>query len=172
MLRVVLLAAVLAFLGLSAKLFIWPVQNSPKRADAVVVLSGDKPRLTKALELMRRGVAPMLVISVGLAPKWPEANRLCRQGSPRFRVVCFRPDPYSTRGEARRVARMARTRAWKTVVIVTSTYHITRARLIFNRCLDGRVQAVGADYPLQELPQHVLWEWAKLAAAETVERGC
>jgi uncharacterized SAM-binding protein YcdF (DUF218 family) len=172
MVRFLLLAAVLAVLGLTAKLFVWPVENSPARADAVVVLAGSKPRLTKGLELMRRRVAPTLVISDGLAPKWPEANRLCRNDSARFRVVCFRPNPYSTRGEAQRVGRMARNRRWRTVILVTSTYHVTRARLLFKRCLDGRVRAVSAGYSLTELPQNVFWEWVKLAAAETVERGC
>jgi uncharacterized SAM-binding protein YcdF (DUF218 family) len=173
MVRVVLLVVVLAFLGLSAKLFIWPEQDSPGRADAVVVLAGSKARLTKALGLMRRRVAPLLMISDGLAPDWPEANRLCRRGSARFRVVCFRPNPYSTRGEAERIARMAANRGWRAVIVVTSTFHVTRARLLFERCLDRpRVRVVGADYPLARLPQFVLSEWVKMAYAETLKRGC
>jgi uncharacterized SAM-binding protein YcdF (DUF218 family) len=171
--RVVLLAAVLVFLGLSAKLFVWPEQDSAGRADAVVVLAGSKARLTKALGLMRRRVAPLLVISDGLAPDWPAANRLCRRGSARFQVICFRPDPYSTRGEAERIARMAKNRGWRSVAVVTSTFHVTRARLLFERCLAGaRVKVVGADYPLARLPQFVLSEWVKLAYAETLKRGC
>jgi uncharacterized SAM-binding protein YcdF (DUF218 family) len=172
MVRVILLAAALAIGGLSAKLFIWPVENSPTRADAVVVLAGSKARLTKALELMGRRVAPTLVISDGLDPDWPKANRLCRRGAQRFRVVCFRPDPYNTRGEARAIDRMARRRGWRTVAVVTSTFHITRARMIFKRCLEARVEFVGADYPLVRLPQYVAAEWVKLAYAETLKRGC
>jgi uncharacterized SAM-binding protein YcdF (DUF218 family) len=171
-LRVVLLALVLAFLGLSARLFVWPKQDSPRPADAIVVLSGSKARLTKALELMRRRLAPVLVISDGLAPDWPRANRLCRKGSTRFRVVCFRPDPYSTRGEAEHVDRLARARHWRRVLVVTSTYHVTRARMIFKRCLDVPVELVGAEYPLLRLPQFVVSEWVKLAYAETLKRGC
>jgi uncharacterized SAM-binding protein YcdF (DUF218 family) len=30
------------------------------------------------------------------------------------------------------------------VVVVTSTYHVSRARLIFDRCLDGRLYLVAA----------------------------
>lgn len=172
MVRVILLAATLATVGLSAKLFIWPVEDSPSRADAVVVLAGSKARLPKALELMRRRVAPTLVISDGLHPDWPAANRLCRKGSQRFQVVCFLPDPYSTRGEAQGIDRMARRRDWHSVVVVTSTYHITRARMIFKRCLDARVQFVGADYPIARLPQFVGAEWVKLVYAKTLKRAC
>jgi uncharacterized SAM-binding protein YcdF (DUF218 family) len=172
MVRVILLAALFAVVGLSAKLFVWPVQDSPKRADAVVVLAGSKARLPKGLELMRRRVASTLVISDGLDPDWPEANRLCRRGSQRFRVVCFKPVPYNTRGEARAIDRMARRRGWLRIVVATSTFHITRARMIFNRCLDARVQFVGADYPLVRLPQFVATEWVKLVYAKTLKRGC
>jgi uncharacterized SAM-binding protein YcdF (DUF218 family) len=172
LIRVVLLAAFLAFIGLSAKLFIWPVEDSPRRADAVVVLSGSKARLPKALALMRRRVAPTLVISDGLDPEWPAANRLCRRGSMRFRVVCFKPDPYSTLGEAEHIGRMVRARGWGSVVVTTSTFHVTRARLIVKRCTEARIQVVGADYSLVRLPQHVANEWLKLAYAHTLERGC
>ena len=172
MVRVILLAAVLAIVGLSAKLFVWPVEDSPTRADAVVVLAGSKARLTKALELMRRRIAPTLVISDGLDPDWPAASRLCRRGSQRFQVVCFRPDPYNTRGEARAVDRMARTRGWQRIVVTTSTFHITRARMIFRRCLNARVQFVAADYPILRLPQFVAAEWVKLVYAKTLKRGC
>ena len=172
MVRVILLAAALAIGGLSGKLFIWPVEDSPERADAVVVLAGSKARLPKALELMRRRVAPTLVISDGLDPDWPAANRLCRRGSQQFQVVCFRPDPYNTRGEARAVDRMARARGWQRIVVTTSTFHITRARMIFKRCLDARVQFVAADYPILRLPQFVATEWVKLVYAKTLKRGC
>lgn len=172
MLRVLLLAAVLAFLGLSAKLFVWPEEHPVGRSDAVVVLAGSKKRLAKGLELMRRRLAPILVISDGLAPDWPTANRLCRFGSKSFEVICFRPDPYSTRGEAERVARMAENRGWQTVTVVTSTFHLTRARMLFKRCLDVRTEFSAADYPLARLPQFVLSEWVKLAYSETLKRGC
>src|SRR5207253_8652412 len=125
------LVLVAAWVAVVVRFVLRPVQDEPRHADAVVVLAGDHLRLGKALELMTRRVAPTLVISDGLAPGWRQANRLCRGGGGgRFHVVCFRPDPYSTRGEARAVARMAAARGWRSVVVVTSTYHVTRARLL------------------------------------------
>lgn len=171
MLRVVLLAAVLVFLGLSAKLFVWPEEEPPRRSDAIVVLARAKPRLAKGIELIQQGIAPVLVISDGLAPGYVRANRLCRKGAPGFRVVCFRPDPHSTRGEAQRIGRMVRNRKWRAITVVTSTFHLTRTRLLFKRCVDARIDAVGASYPLRRLPQSVVTEWVKLAYAE-LRRGC
>jgi len=163
---------VVAWAAVAARFVLWPVQDSPRHADAVVVLAGDHLRLGKALELMARRVAPTLVISDGVAPGWRVANRLCRRGGGRFRVVCFRPDPYSTRGEARAVARMAAARGWGSVVVVTSTYHVTRARLLFDRCVDARVRVTGATYQRSLIPLEVFLEPAKLAYALVVARRC
>jgi DUF218 domain len=176
--RLVLVPLVLlvaAWAAVVARFVLWPVQDSPRRADAVVVLAGDHLRLGKALELMTRRVAPTLVISDGLAPGWREANRLCRGGAGAaggYRVLCFRPDPYSTRGEARAVARMAAARGWRSVLVVTSTYHVTRARLLFDRCVAARVWVTGATYQRNLIPLEVFLEPAKLAYALVVARGC
>ena len=166
---VVLLVA--AWAAVVARFVLWPAQDEPRPADAVVVLAGDHLRLGKALELMTRRVAATLVISDGLAPGWRQANRLCRGGA-RFRVVCFRPEPYSTRGEARTVARMAAARGWRSVVVVTSTYHVTRARLLFDRCVDARVSVTGSTYQRSLIPLEVFLEPAKLAHALMVARRC
>ena len=171
--RLVILALVLAFLAFSARLFLFPDEDSPRSADAVVVLAGGKkPRLGKALELMRENVAPVLVISDGRDPTWPEANRLCRSGGTGFRVLCFRPDPYNTRGEAEAVGRLARRRSWSSVVVVTSTFHVTRARMLFDRCVDADVEMVAAPYAKRRTPKYVLSEWVKLTYAVTLGRDC
>jgi uncharacterized SAM-binding protein YcdF (DUF218 family) len=160
-----------AWVGVVVRFVLLPVEENPRHADAVVVLSGDHLRLGEALELMTRHVAPTLVISDGQAPGWREGNRLCRSGAP-FRVLCFRPDPYSTRGEAREIARLASRRRWRSVLVVTSTYHVTRARLLFRRCVDGRVSVTGTVYQRSLLPLVVFLEPAKLAYALVVARGC
>jgi uncharacterized SAM-binding protein YcdF (DUF218 family) len=168
---VLLVLLVAAWAAVVARFVLWPVQDSPRRADAVVVLAGDHLRLGKALELMARRVAPTLVISDGLAPGWRRANRLCRGGA-RFRVLCFRPRPYSTRGEARAVARMAAARGWRSVLVVTSTYHVTRARLLSDRCVGARVSVTGSTYRRSLIPLEVFLEPAKLGYALALARAC
>jgi len=106
----------------------------------------------------------VLAISDGRDPQWPAANRLC--GRPRVR--CFRPDPYSTRGEARWTA----AQGWDTVVVVTSTYHVRRTRQLFERCFHGRLAVRGAEPPLRNFAVGVAWEWPKSAWYLAFRRGC
>ena len=170
---IVLGVLVLAWVGATLRLVFVPVEDAAGTADAVVVLSGSKhERLDRGLELVRDGVAPVLVISGGLDPRQPRANELCREGGVGFSVSCFTPEPDSTRGEARKVGDLARERGWERVLVVTSRFHVTRARMLFDRCTDANVDAVGVDYSLASVPAAVVGEWVKLGLSETASRGC
>jgi uncharacterized SAM-binding protein YcdF (DUF218 family) len=176
----VLRVALLAVLGLSlgwaaaaAVLFVWPPQHVPARADAVVVLSGGRgPRLARGLELVRRGVAPVLVVSDGWGATWPEANRLCAERRAPVRVLCFHPDPYDTHGEAEGFARLATARGWTSVLVVSSRYHIARAKILFERCFHGTVYTAGANQSVWTRILSVPSETAKLGYALTLRRSC
>jgi uncharacterized SAM-binding protein YcdF (DUF218 family) len=157
----------------TARLFVWPSTDDPRRADAVVVLDGGSgERLDEARALMQRDVAPTLAISAGRELDPDEADGLC-SGPQQFEVVCFTPTPDSTRGEARALATLARQHGWNDVVLVTSTYHVTRARMLVERCFDGRVDVVAASPPAR--PLHwiaaVGHEWAAMLDA-TIRRTC
>lgn len=168
------LAVIAAWAAATARIVLFPAEDAPGRADAVVVLSGSKhARLDRALEVMRDRVAPVLVISAGMDRRRPEANRLCKAGHGQgFRVLCFEPDPDSTRGEAEEVGRLARENAWRRVLLVTSRFHVTRARMLFDRCIAGDVDAIGVTYTWWSVPAHVAGEWAKLAYASIFARDC
>jgi uncharacterized SAM-binding protein YcdF (DUF218 family) len=154
-------------------LFVWPPRQVPGHADAVVVLAGGRgPRLGSGLALARGGVAPALVISDGWSATWPEANRLCAGRPESVHVLCFHPGPYSTRGEAEDFARLARAQGWTSAVVVSSRYHIARARMLFERCVAGKVYADGADQSLAGRVIATPSETAKLAYALLVRRGC
>jgi hypothetical protein len=136
-------------------------------ADAVVVLDGDRPRrLAHGVALAATGWAPVLVVircdSVApelLAPSLP------------FDVMSFTPEPSTTRGEARGVARLAHEFGWRRLLIVTSTYHVTRARLIFRRALTCELGFWAAGVAPARLPRHLASEWAKLALALVLRRA-
>jgi uncharacterized SAM-binding protein YcdF (DUF218 family) len=159
-------------------LFAWPQANDapPAHADAVVVLSGGRnSRLDPALKLMARGVAPVLAISSPFRdPRWTKAIRLCDNKTRHlgFRVICFQAVPYSTRGEAETVTRLARHDGWNQLVVVTSMYHVTRARMLFRRCYRGRLWTVGTSSPTLRLPEEWASETAKLFVQTIFERGC
>ena len=162
-----------AWLVAAMFLFVWPDDDEPRREDAIVVLAGGKSlRLDKALELVGDGVSRTLVLSDGRDPGWPEANRLCNGARRELDVVCFRPDPYSTRGEAEDVAALARRHGWKRLAVVTSTTHVYRARLLFERCLDAQVDVVAAGHRWPYVANAVVFESLKLLYAATLDRDC
>ena len=165
----ILAALVVIWLVACSFLFLWPREDHPKHADAVVVLAGDAGhRIPRGLGLVRRGVAPALVLSRESGPKWDRWRLLCGKRS----VVCFNAKPYSTQGEAETFARLAARRGWRSVVIVTSRYHVFRARMLFDRCFSGRLAAVGAGYDRKWLPLVLPLETAKLVRALTTARHC
>ena len=167
--RFVLLVFLLAALvAASVWLFGFPRLDRPGHADAVVVLSGSNyDRLARALQLMRAGTAPLLAISDGRHTD----PSLCGRRRP-YRVLCFRPDPFSTRGEAEAIARLARARGWRTVDVVTSRYHVFRARIILRRCYHGTLRIVGSEPRAVDYLVGAAQEWPKLLVAESLRRGC
>ena len=166
---VVVAAALGGWLTVALALFAFPDTEEPGRADAVVVLAGEKRRLPRGLELVRARVAPVLVVSADR--RRPVERRVCA-GRAGVRAICFRPDPYSTRGEARAIARLARSRGWRTLVVVTSSFHAHRARLIVERCFDGEVRMVASEVDRRWLPVYLATETVKLTVALTARRGC
>lgn len=155
-----------AVLVVNLRLFVWPASSTPSHADAVVVLAGgDGERLDRGVALVDQGVASNLVVSTGPDP-------LC-SGQFDFAVYCFLPDPDDTRGEAEAVGRIAAREGWDHLVLVTSDYHATRARLLLERCFPGTLDVSVAHSDKSPLP--LLWaighEWGGLAEA-ALDREC
>jgi uncharacterized SAM-binding protein YcdF (DUF218 family) len=165
-------AAVLAghlavtLVAVNLRLFVWPASSTPAHADAVVVLAGGSgERLDRGLELIERGVASNLVVSTG-------PDDLCGERHD-FAVYCFLPDPDDTRGEAEGVGRIAEREGWDHLVLVTSDYHATRARLLVERCFPGTldVSAARSDRDPFDLLLAIGHEWGGLAEA-ALHRDC
>jgi hypothetical protein len=153
-----------ALIGASLYLFVFVPSAKPTHADAIVVLSSDKPRYDIGLRLYRQHVAPTLVLSL---PAFEGAGGYC----PGF-ALCFRANPYSTRGEAQAVARLAQKRGWRRIVVVTSRYHLRRARVLFRRCTTAELLFVSAPAPTLAYLANVPLEWGKLAVQLVAQRGC
>ena len=164
-----------ALAGLTYPLFVFPATDEPGRADAVVVFAGgDGERQTEGVRLVRQGVAPVLVLSDGGQPEAPRA-RLCRERPAGLRLYCLTPDPATTRGEARRFAELADRQGWRSLVLVTSDYHLLRAGLLLGRCYDGHLRRVGTalrNDHIWETGRQLAGEWLAVGAALTLQRSC
>jgi uncharacterized SAM-binding protein YcdF (DUF218 family) len=140
---VVLLAVALVFVLIVAigyPFYVEPQTDPLRSADAIVVLGGPgHERYPRGLELALAGYAPHLVMSnpSGAKDRW--LTDLCTHRRYEFDVSCFEPDPPTTRGEARELRRLAEANNWHTVIVVTFTPHISRARYILSRCYDGEL---------------------------------
>lgn len=114
--------------------------EEPQRADLVVVLAGDGygHRLMKAVELVRGGYAPLVLvdgprISYGshesdLAVAWA-----AKQGVPREILAPLPMRARSTVVEVQALNPELERRGVKKALIVTSNFHTRRARAVFNQ---------------------------------------
>ena len=161
-----------ALLGLSVLPVLRPSTDRPARADAVIVLSGDHgERYAIASSLVEEGLVPTLVF-VG-TPDRPVEDELC-QTRGRVEYLCLRPQPDNTRAEARAVAGLVESRRWQKVVVVTSSFHVTRSRLLFRRCLNAEVSMMGGESPYERwvLVRQLPKEWLKVVYTVAVGPGC
>jgi uncharacterized SAM-binding protein YcdF (DUF218 family) len=119
------------------------VVTHPGPADAIVVLGpATSARTDAALALARQGLSHVLVLSN--ATTHQHATQVCNHPPAGWSVTCFVPEPGTTRGEAEYVRDLAARYGWTNLIVVTSRFHISRARLILKRCLSGEVQLVAA----------------------------
>lgn len=170
------MAAVLAVLlagasVLIARLFVWPdLPPLPQRADVIVQLGGPGDRRGVALNLARQGRAPLVAISVSVA----EVNtRWCGRGRlDDVSVVCFHPELFTTRGEARAVAEMAERYGWRSVMLVTTPDQASRAMLRLSRCFDGEIFVATARLPRRQWPAQIVYQSGATVKAYTVETSC
>src|SRR5262245_32186637 len=146
----------------------------PSAADAVFVLAGSETRLPLALNLVDHHLAKTLVVSEDNASGDPDRYALCHGPKPKsYKLICQSASPFSTRGESRMIANLARTNHWRTVVVVTSRYHIYRAHILLKRCtkVDLSMRATDGDTWWQKALAVPL-EYIKLVRAEVSQRGC
>jgi hypothetical protein len=160
-----------AWLAVTIALFVVRHGDQPIHADAVVVLSGADNRLPLGLKLVRQGYAPLLVVSRTISDPSLLEQSICA-GHGDVRALCFRARPYSTVGEAEAVGRMAVARHWTSVDVVTSSYHVVRARILVRRCYYGRLAVVGVPARWTLLARDAVLEGVKLVYHEVFHRAC
>ena len=159
-----------------------PAARAP-RADAIVLLggmtrglvpgvdlpdlSGSADRLFHAAELYRAGKAPMLLLTGGNAPGYePEALSMKRvllvMGIPGD-VLLLEDRSRNTRQNARFSAAVLHDRQVHRILLVTSAYHMRRAKLEFER-QGFEVLPAATDYQVVETPRTLL-DWLPAVGA-------
>lgn len=167
------MAIILVDMGLSGYfVFANAKVDQLEHADAIIVLGGEHDgREDYGLQLAREGWAPTVVLSDPYWDRDPVMKRVCRSPED-VEVICFAPDPSTTRGEAEEMRRLAYERSWRKIIVISWRYHLPRARLVFQQCFSINPDAaVMVDVPRRYRYSLLGWEfifayqWAGLAKA-------
>ena len=150
------LAAVVALFGVGFAWFAFDARRAepgPKLADGIVVLTGGAGRLELGLRLLAERRGELLLIS-GAGPG-NLADLLSAAGLTANRAAATAPGRVtlgrgarSTRGNARETAEWAAAHGLRSLIVVTSGYHMRRAQLELRRALPADV----ALHPVPLLP--------------------
>ena len=160
--------------------------DPPEKADAIIVLGSEVTRAMTGATLYRQGFARVVYLTVPWREpryvaletekiRWPWFDDVARillrnRGVPDDAIRLLGNDLLSTVAEAREAARVLGPRAG-TLLVVTSPYHVHRAREVFSDHLPAaRILVVASgEEPLparwwtdQESARNVLLELAKL----------
>lgn len=165
---VIALVAVLVagYAAVTGVFFVEPTLGAVAHPQAVVVLGGYGDRDARGFAIARADHVHTLAVS-------SPPHSWCPPSQPGVGVVCFVPNPASTQGEARAVARLARARHWKRLIVVAGTTQVARARIRLERCYPGQVAFSGVD-PTGFFPwlHEIAYEQAALVKALVWQYGC
>jgi len=112
-------------------------EGAPQRADAIVVVTGGEDRITAALSLLRQGSGRRLLIS-GVNPRTSEAAIRDHAGERRQLFECcvdIGREASDTIGNAEETRDWAEGRGYRTLIVVTSSYHMPRTLAEFARAM-------------------------------------
>jgi uncharacterized SAM-binding protein YcdF (DUF218 family) len=151
-----------------------PVANgSVGHADGIVALTGENARLGPAVALLEKGVAARLLISGVFPETTREDLKELTHGGARFDCCAdLGFTARDTRGNAHEAAAWARQHKFKSLIVVTASYHMPRSLAEFAAAMpDVRLIA----YPVETNPENPTFlkrwgrmqsEYAKFLASE------
>ncbi|MBV1900650.1 MAG: YdcF family protein [Kordiimonadaceae bacterium] len=114
-----------------------PLDHSPHKADAIVVLTGSSGRLEVGLSLLKSGAAKRLLVS-GVHPDVVKNELSQLTGAAPSLFKCCVDLDYAARNtfeNATETANWAKTHNFDTLILVTADYHMQRSRVLFNRAM-------------------------------------
>ena len=121
-----------------------------RRTDAIVVLTGGAGRLDRGLDLLKAGAAKrLLVTGVGTAVR-PIDLAVSNRASPALFACCvdLGHEAVDTRSNAEETSAWLRAHSYRSVRLVTSDWHLRRAKMELEAALgDGGVEVLGDGVP-------------------------
>lgn len=166
-----ILLTIPAIVGVLVLLFAgkWlPAGDAPETSDIVVVLAGDFRRTIYAAELVLAGYADNVLISrpqrsardrlvekIGVSlPRAEEIDKqiLMIKGVPQDKISVFGEASISTYEEAQVLGKLYKGSSPR-LLVVTSPYHVRRARMILGDALPNAQLCIVAT-PYEEFPEH------------------
>ena len=151
--------------------FVWPPSQSGRSADVVVVLGpmDFTNRVAVAKGLVAQHPTKVLLISTF------DAKKDCKGFTPppgAAAIKCYRPNPYTTQGEARGAAAIARRMGFHSMVVVSNNDQLTRAKLRFERCWSGPLAMYSAPLSLHRRLRFLPYENGATLKALVLQPTC
>lgn len=151
-------------LGFAAFMLVLPKPLDGTTTDAIVVPTGGPGRIDRGLDLLRRHQAKRLLVT-GVAPG-VSAGDLAREyhASPALFACCvdLGPDAVDTKSNAEETATWVRAHHYSTVRLVSSDWHVLRARMELRAALGKGVVILVDGVPSSPRLMTLVAEYNKL----------
>ena len=121
-----------------------PAAVDTPKVDAIVVITGGKGRIEHAVSLLASGKAKRMLIA-GADPSVRKVDLVQRLGGKKKLFDCcidLGSESVDTRSNAEEANRWLERRKYRSIRLVTSDWHMRRARYEFNRQLDPDIKIV------------------------------
>ena len=162
-----LLLAALVVYGGGFGLFVAALPGPADAADAtdaIIVPTGGAGRIDRGLDLLQRHRAQRLLVS-GVAPGVTKAVLAHEYNVPPALFGCcvdLGRDAFDTHSNADEAVSWIRQHHYRSVRLVTSSWHLPRARLELTKALGDDVQVIGDAVPSSPRPMVLFSEYNKL----------
>jgi len=135
----------LYLLGYALFAVLLPRPADERTTDAIVVLTGGAKRIERGLGLMARGKAKRMLVSGVARTVRPEELAAQYQADEALFRCCvdLGRESVDTRSNAEEVARWMERHKFRSMRLVTTDWHMPRARFELSRRLGGEIEVVG-----------------------------
>jgi uncharacterized SAM-binding protein YcdF (DUF218 family) len=162
-LRLLSFLILLYALGYAVFVVLLPQPAGDRRTEAVVVLTGGPNRLQQGFDVLQRGLAQRMLISGVERTVRPADLAEAHEVDPALFECCIDlgREAVDTRSNADEVARWVEKRKLRSVRLITTDWHMPRARFEIARRVKGGVEIISDAVPSQPTFRQLYTEYNK-----------